>query len=551
LVKSAQIGAALVLLCLLFLSDEAYTAVAAGDPLALSRFSLDLDPFGSGPGRTANTATSVGELEIAGTINENGVLDADEDVVDGIQIDVVTWYDGVPAGNPLTAYEYVLNYPTSSLRVTSQVPGLIATNPGSSVSTSSDSLPDSDGQFHASVADAGPIPGSSESGEGVLDSLIVEAVPGAVSGTWFVTLSDMFATGTDGVPRAPNFSDGIIGIGINTPFGFDDYDSKILDLSVSLPATVTAGQNTGFAADSVSHVSGAPFDQDVTVTTTVTAPPDCTVDGSGPGGDHVSQATLLATPLNTAAPHHEQHDLRCVSPGAQTLTVEVCATIVSPEINGTNDCTSMDTGFTVEMSSLVDSDSDGVIDAAEYACGADFLWASERPERVDGAFSGVSDDGDVDIDEALPGGAIGFDCDGDGYTGAQEDHVYSYVGQTDGDQKTCQEYDLSHPNPNADIKPSLRWPSDFNKYQGVLDSFNRIDVLDLTSFMAPVRYIGTDVSTNPSDVRWDLRPGPEIFGTDINVADLTALIAPGASTGAPPMLGGVRAMGGPVCPWPP
>ncbi|MFQ5472550.1 MAG: hypothetical protein ACE5FA_06680, partial [Dehalococcoidia bacterium] len=197
-----------------------------------------------------------------------------------------------------------------------------------------------------------------------------------------------------------------------------------------------------------------------------------------------------------------------------------------------------------------DDDNDGALDTFDLVvCEGDPLDAGVRPERVDGIFAGVGDDGDVAIDEALPGGASGFDCDGDGYTGTAEDHVYSYIGQTDGDQKTCQEYDSSHPNPGGDINPSLRWPSDFNNATFPLDSLNKINILDLTSFLAPVKYFGTDVGTNPGDVRWDLDPGPDIFTTDINILDLTAMIA--GSSGNPPMFGGAKAFGGPVCPWAP
>jgi hypothetical protein len=171
------------------------------------------------------------------------------------------------------------------------------------------------------------------------------------------------------------------------------------------------------------------------------------------------------------------------------------------------------------------------------------------PERVDGIFAGADDDGNDGIDEPLPGGAANFDCDGDGYTGMAEDHVYSYVGQLDGDQKTCQEYDLAHPNPNPNIKPSLRWPSDFDNATSPLSSFNKITIRDLTSFFVPIRYFNTDVGTNPGDVRWDLVPGPGVSSDDINIVDIVATIT-GAS-GAPPMLGGAKAFGGPDCPWAP
>jgi polyhydroxybutyrate depolymerase len=188
-----------------------------------------------------------------------------------------------------------------------------------------------------------------------------------------------------------------------------------------------------------------------------------------------------------------------------------------------------------------------LVSAVLDECGADPVDALSRPERVDGALAGVDDDGDTVVDEALPAAASGLDCDGDGYTGAAETHLYSYVGQANGDQKLCQEYDVSHPNPNADTTPSLRWPSDVNRSAGPPDSFNRVNIFDLTTLLAPVRYFDTDVGTNPGDVRFDLAPGPGLFLTDINITDLTALLA--GPSGMPPMLAGVRAFDGPVCPY--
>ncbi|MCH8814530.1 MAG: hypothetical protein IH957_05435 [Chloroflexi bacterium] len=196
-----------------------------------------------------------------------------------------------------------------------------------------------------------------------------------------------------------------------------------------------------------------------------------------------------------------------------------------------------------------DIDGNGVANADETACGADAGSARTRPERVDDAFAGVSEDGDAQVDEPLPPGVGAFDCDGDGYSGAAEDNVFSYLAQTDGDQKTCQEYDTNFtavdPNQTA-ATPSLRWPSDFNSSASPIDSFNRINILDIVSFLAPVRYFGTDLGTNPGDVRWDLTPGKGVFTTDLNIQDITAMIA--GSSGSPPMLGFVKTFGGPTCP---
>jgi hypothetical protein len=199
-----------------------------------------------------------------------------------------------------------------------------------------------------------------------------------------------------------------------------------------------------------------------------------------------------------------------------------------------------------------DDDNDLVADADEGPCGSDPLDVTpplSRPERVDGAFAGVDDDGDTMADEVLPGGAGGFDCDGDGYTGAAEGHVFSYLPQADGDQKVCQEYDLAFVNPNPDVRPSRRWPSDVNRSVGPPDSFNRVNILDLTTLLAPVRYFGTDLGTNSGDVRFDLDPGPGLFTEDINITDLTSLLA--GPSGMPPMLAGVRVFDGPGCPYAP
>ena len=60
----------------------------------------------------------------------------------------------------------------------------------------------------------------------------------------------------------------------------------------------------------------------------------------------------------------------------------------------------------------------GVPDSVESACGSDPANAEFVPERVDGAFAGLDDDGDLQIDEALPPGSEAYDCDGDGYMGS-------------------------------------------------------------------------------------------------------------------------------------
>jgi len=176
-----------------------------------------------------------------------------------------------------------------------------------------------------------------------------------------------------------------------------------------------------------------------------------------------------------------------------------------------------------------DADADGLVDSVETPCGSDPLAAASVPERIDGPFAGVDDDGDAQTDEPLPPGASSYDCDGDGYIGAGEDHVYSNLGPRD--QDAC---------------GNDGWPADL---VSTGPSANRITLTDLSSFIAPLpRKLNTDPGDPGYDVRWDLvtgnggAPPKDIALTDIS--NITLL--------KPPMLGGnVRAFSGPVCPWPP
>jgi len=180
----------------------------------------------------------------------------------------------------------------------------------------------------------------------------------------------------------------------------------------------------------------------------------------------------------------------------------------------------------------LDDDADKVYDTAETPCGSDALNPARRPERVDAPFAGLDDDGDASIDEALPGGAANFDCDGDGYTGTAENHVYGGAGGRD--QDSC---------------GNNGWPADLVPSTGNPALANRIKLVDLSSFIAPApRKLGTDPGDAGYNVRWDVVPGngasppKDIILTDVsNIAPLLE----------PPMLGGAKAFDGPVCPWPP
>ena len=70
--------------------------------------------------------------------------------------------------------------------------------------------------------------------------------------------------------------------------------------------------------------------------------------------------------------------------------------------------------------------------------------------------------------------------------------------------------------------------------------------MDVTSFVAPApRKLDKSPGDAGYDVRWDLVPG-SVAGKHINLVDMTSL-----TTASPPMLNGMRAYGGPACPWAP
>lgn len=174
-----------------------------------------------------------------------------------------------------------------------------------------------------------------------------------------------------------------------------------------------------------------------------------------------------------------------------------------------------------------DEDNDGVFDIDELACGSDRTNPFRRPERLDGPFAGVDDDGDTFVDEALPAWAGNYDCDGDGYVGATE----LFVGMANGDRDPC---------------GTDGWPAEFVSGTPGSFSYNKINIQDLTSYLAPVRRLDTSPGDPGYAVRWDIVPGNSGLAKEINIADMSSMISL-----APPMLDGVTAFNGPSCPWVP
>ena len=141
-------------------------------------------------------------------------------------------------------------------------------------------------------------------------------------------------------------------------------------------------------------------------------------------------------------------------------------------------------------------------DNTEAFCNSNPLFAGSLPERVD---TPGDDNGDTLVNEVLPAGSDEHDCDGDGYTGAAEAHVFAGAGNTAGDQDPC---------------GTNGWPADL---ASAAPSTNRITLMDMTSFVAPApRKLDKSPGDAGYDVRWDVVPGA-FAGKHINLLDMTSL----------------------------
>ena len=175
----------------------------------MDAMTIDMDPSAT----PANTATSIGSIQSCARINENGMMDADEDGIDTLTVDVLA--DNIPSDAPMNVYMYHLGYSAGNVSVQFQIIGLLTTAPSSSVSNFSDALPHTTGSWLSFSVDDGPFPGSYESGSGFLDRLSISSEAGAVAGNYALTLSN--AGHEDGLDFYPPDAINNATVAINQP----------------------------------------------------------------------------------------------------------------------------------------------------------------------------------------------------------------------------------------------------------------------------------------------------------------------------------------------
>lgn len=171
----------------------------------------------------------------------------------------------------------------------------------------------------------------------------------------------------------------------------------------------------------------------------------------------------------------------------------------------------------IALDNQADADDDGIGDACDVVAAIPdgHLHESCATQNVDIGLGGSP--------PTLTCPSAFADQDSDGFTDDEEAHIGTDPGDPCG---------------------TSEWPLDIISGE-VPDSTDKVNIVDLQSYILPVRRLGTSPGDANFDVRWDVEPGPGgPFAVHINVADLQRM----AFT-YPPMLEGARAFNGPLCPW--
>lgn len=325
---------------------------------------IDMDP-GAAP---ANTATSFGTIETCAQINENNFLDADEDAVDTLDIDVVV--QGIPTPvsghGGMIGFQFQLNYPKDDVMVASyDNEWLLAANPTSSIFELSDPRPDADGQFLVSVGDSASF-SIHESGDGVLSRIHLETVGSPVSGVhelslsfpviYDINLDAYFPENGFGIDAYPSAR---VAIGQPCP---PEADVEITSVSVSVFSDVLRSVPFNAILDVTVHNAGpapATVNSDVFIRDSIFPEPDCDIPSRS--FPNVSLPPSAAVNLSTTV------IIRCHQSGTQTLDVSAA---IEPDDLGLSDPYPLNnflqsSATPIFVHALVDADDDLVVDTLD------------------------------------------------------------------------------------------------------------------------------------------------------------------------------------------
>ena len=312
-------GLLAVLTFVLVLGSKSFSEPAEATHGGMDTMSIDMDTSG-------NSAASVGALQQCARINRNGFMDADEDVTDGVIIDVtaenVPAYDNHGTGNTsddtggIVGYQYTFNYPPAQFTINNQeattpAVNILAASASSAVSSMSDTLPDDNATTtwdSYAIDSANPSTSAPESGSGVLDRLTVFAEAGATNGQYLLSLSanvHVDASGEAFFPHVTNVANIAVGQACSTMITSLGYyhpvtPARILDTRTG-PGPIGAVGAGGEITVDVTGVGGVPANpwdvSAVVVNATVTgatAPSFLTVYPSGVNKPNSSNLNFVA-----------------------------------------------------------------------------------------------------------------------------------------------------------------------------------------------------------------------------------------------------------------
>lgn len=466
---------------------------------------IDTDP-------TGNSALALGSIQACRNITLGQTIDVDL---------VVTGLDD------LAAFEIYIKYDKNVVKFTkpgdyNQTPGSDSsvfmlqnaqpTPPGNNVFNISEAVPDpnNDGVYRVGAADMAVIPGSEDPDpinhqhkDGVLVRLTLQGIGTGYSTIWI----QKFSVGIGYL--GPYLSDSN-----SNPVGDGDGDTYIDNAS---NGTIVVGSGTCTDSDgdgvpdssdncpTVSNADQANFDGD-------SMGDACDIDDDNDGlVDPSEPASCTGNPL--PSPHPGRLDPDCdddnVSDGPNDPDGS------GPIVAGPDNC------ITTPNTSQTNTDGDAMGDA----CDPD----DDNDTVADGSDNCplVANASQANYDSDSMGDACDPDADNDGFDNAAEANVVTNWLDNCG-----------NPTGSPPIY-SQAWPADLSS-TGF--SANKLDVVDLGTYVGPVRRINTSPGDSGFDIRWDVLPGSGGVGKTINVLDISVL-----TSVAPPMFGGVKAFNGPAC----
>ncbi len=321
---------------------------------------IDMDPFKT-PANPGNG--TLGSREACVSKNVGETFDIDLTVT------------GVDPTDRVSGFDLTLNYDPAKLKVVGFDNLLmIAAGGGTIPFDFTDPVPDTDGSFRVALADFGP---NAESGDGVLSRITMESIGPGISP---LTLADVIVAGDDQGP------DGLVVDRIDDAQEAQNEPcpQPLSPATPSLPFSEgKVGEPFSMIVETTVHNNGPSGPVDVSVSDTVTAPPDCTVT---PTTDDPTLATLhVSVSTHVTA----QFQVVCTSPSFHDFSVETCISISGPGVNDPdpgNDChtASVTIGLAseadVRMTGFTFSCGDDTVDAnTVFTCQADATVHNDGP----------------------------------------------------------------------------------------------------------------------------------------------------------------------------